>query len=124
MFAESFNHGSADNIGVITQFICDALTNTCGADQTAKNTCTTATNAANAATAKTGAQADAFNAVFGVHTNFASVAVVDDTGKIVSEGAASSRDASTAAASAAITTQAIATATAVSRIFEVIKPYS
>lgn len=48
--------------------ICDTLTNTCGADATAKATCAKATTAANGAAAKTGAQADAFNAVFGITT--------------------------------------------------------
>ena len=82
--SESYAHGSADNIGVISNFICLALTNTCGADQTAKDTCTAAQAAANAATPLTGAQADAFNAAFGIKTNFASVPVVDNTGKVVS----------------------------------------
>ena len=34
-------------------------------------------------TAKTGGQADAFNAVFGITTDFAAVAEVDDQGNIV-----------------------------------------
>ena len=54
----SYNHGSADNIGVITQFMCDALTNSCAANQAAKDLCTRAEAAANAATPLTGAQAD------------------------------------------------------------------
>ena len=54
----SYNHGSAQNIGVITQFMCDALVNTCGADQMAKDTCANAKTAADRQTAKTGAQAD------------------------------------------------------------------
>ena len=41
--------------------MCDALVNTCGADQTAKNTCATAKTAVNVQTAKTGAQADGRN---------------------------------------------------------------
>lgn len=57
-FLASFNHGSAQNIDIITQFICDTLTNSCGADQTAKNTCATAITASKAQTVKTGAQAD------------------------------------------------------------------
>jgi hypothetical protein len=55
---ESYNHGSAQNIDIITQFMCDALVNTCGADQTARNTCATAIVAADTKPAKTGAQAD------------------------------------------------------------------
>jgi len=79
----SFNHSSAQNIGIITQFMCDTLTNVCGADQTAKNTCAIAKAAAAAAPGGTGAQADAFNAAFGIKTNFASIASVDNQGKVV-----------------------------------------
>jgi len=57
--AGSYNHGSADNIGVITQFMCDALTNTCGANQAAVDQCKGAQAAANAATPpQTGVEAD------------------------------------------------------------------
>jgi hypothetical protein len=79
----SFNHGSAQNINIITQAICDQLVNSCGADQTARDTCARATTAAAAAEAKTGAQADAFNAVFGKTTNFAAVQPIDDQGRPV-----------------------------------------
>jgi hypothetical protein len=78
-----YNHGSADNIAVITQFMCNNLVNTCGADATAKATCATATTAAANAltgTVPTGKQADAFNAVFGIETNFAAVDVISNTG--------------------------------------------
>ncbi|KAI0775307.1 hypothetical protein BD413DRAFT_491809 [Trametes elegans] len=95
----SFNHGSAQAIGIISQFICDTLTNSCGADQTAKDTCASAITAANGATAKTGAQADAFNAVFGITTNFAAVASVDDKGDIVA-GTGSGDNAATGGAAA------------------------
>jgi hypothetical protein len=95
--AVSYNHGSADNIGVITQFICDSLTNTCAANQAAKTLCSRAKDAANAAAPPlTGEQADgsdltvvgfhaaylwpAFNAIFGEETNFASVTPIDNTG--------------------------------------------
>ena len=71
--------------------MCDTLTNTCDADQTAKNTCATATAAADTKTPKTGAQADAFNAVFGIVTNFAAVAEVNDQGEVVA-GAGSDAD--------------------------------
>ena len=70
--------------------ICDTLTNSCGADQTAKNTCATAKTAADAQPPKTGAQADAFNAAFGIRTNFAAVAEVDDQGNVVSSNGTSS----------------------------------
>ncbi|KAF7320791.1 hypothetical protein HMN09_00165500 [Mycena chlorophos] len=64
----SYNHGSADNINIITQFMCDALVNTCGADATAKATCASAQAAAAAATPETGIDADIFNAAFGIQT--------------------------------------------------------
>lgn len=64
----SYNHGSAQAIGIIAQFICDTLVNSCGADATAKATCADAQTAVNNAPAKTGGQADAFNAVFGITT--------------------------------------------------------
>lgn len=79
----SYNHGSAQNIGVITQFMCDQLVNTCGADATAKSTCAKAKTAADGAPPKTGQQADAFNAVFGNTTNFANVTPLDDNGNPV-----------------------------------------
>ena len=66
--------------------MCDTLTNKCKADQTAKDTCVKAAAAADTQPAKTGAQADAFNAIFGVTTTFANVAVVDDQGRVVSGG--------------------------------------
>jgi len=99
----SYNHGSAQNIAIITEFICNTLTNTCGADQTAKNTCATASSAAAAVTPGIGAQADAFNAVFGITTDFASVAQVDDQGHVV--GTTSS----TAAAGTTVVTTPAAT---------------
>ncbi|KAL1744383.1 hypothetical protein HDZ31DRAFT_38732 [Schizophyllum fasciatum] len=79
----SFNHGSAQAIGIISQFVCDQLTNSCKANQAAKDLCQTARSAADGKTAKTGAQADAFNAAFGITTNFASVQPIDDQGRPV-----------------------------------------
>ncbi|KAF5391565.1 hypothetical protein D9757_002365 [Collybiopsis confluens] len=96
----SFNHGSAQAIGIITQFICDTLTNSCNADATAKATCASAQTAANGQTAKTGAQADAFNAVFGIKTNFASVSVVSDTGVTLGVDGSSTTAAAASAATA------------------------
>jgi hypothetical protein len=81
----SFNHGSAQAIGIITQFICDTLTNSCGADDTAKATCKTAQAAAAAQTPKRGIDADAFNAVFGIKTNFRDVTAVDDQGRDIAD---------------------------------------
>lgn len=114
----------------LSEFICNTLTNTCGADQTAKNTCATATSAAAAVTPGTGAQADAFNAVFGINTvrftsnthrifliyitqNFAIVTQVDDQGHVV--GATSS----TAAATTSPVEVPSAPSTAVSRIHRI-----
>ena len=109
----SFNHGSAQAIGIISQFICDTLTNSCKADQTAKDTCKQAQDAGNAAPAKTGAAADAFNAVFGIKTNFAAVQEIDDQGRPVAGTGASGNNAAgsdAAATTAAVTTTAAAAA--------------
>jgi len=97
----SYNHGSADNIAVITQFMCNTLTNTCNADATAKATCATATSAAAAALSGTGQQADAFNAVFGIKTNFANVPVVSNTGVTLGVDGTNSATAATAATTSA-----------------------
>jgi len=79
----SFNHGSAQAIAIITQFICDTLTNKCGADATAKATCKSAQDAANAAPPKTGIDADIFNGFFGIATNFRNVEAIDDQGNAI-----------------------------------------
>lgn len=85
LHTESYPHGSAQNIDVITQSMCDQLVNTCKADDTARNTCANAKSAASSATpVKTGIQADAFNRVFGIITDFAKDPVFDDTGHLVS----------------------------------------
>ncbi|KAI0033075.1 hypothetical protein K488DRAFT_26710, partial [Vararia minispora EC-137] len=107
----SYPHGSAQNIDIITQFMCDQLVNACGADATAKATCAAAKAAADTATAKTGAQADLFNAQFGIVTKFANVAEVDNQGNVVPGTGSSS--AASGAASAAAVTAAAATANAV-----------
>eukprot|EP00753_Platysulcus_tardus_P000690 PLAT10644.1.p1 GENE.PLAT10644.1~~PLAT10644.1.p1 ORF type:complete len:583 (+),score=-11.91 PLAT10644.1:180-1928(+) len=111
----SYNHGSAQGIQIITDFICDTLTNSCGADQTAKDTCLQAETAALAAPAKTGAQADAFNAVFGITTQFANVAEVDDKGQVVAgtgNGAAASGSTPSEVASATASVSASASSAA------------
>ena len=65
--------------------MCDQLVNTCKADSTALSTCARAKTVADGAPAKTGKQADAFNAVFGKVTDFASVTPLDDQGNPVSK---------------------------------------
>jgi hypothetical protein len=100
----SYNHGTAQNIDIITQFICDTLTNSCGADATAKATCASAEKAADGQTAKTGAQADAFNAVFGITTNFAAVAPVSDQGVTLSVDGATATSAANNAGTTAVVT--------------------
>jgi hypothetical protein len=109
----SYPHGSADNIDIITQFMCDQLVNACNADATAKATCATATTAADGQTAQTGAQADAFNAVFGITTNFATVSVVSDQGVTEGvDGTATAASGASASAAAAVTSSAAAAASA------------
>lgn len=87
----SFNHGSALNIGVISGFICQQLNDKCKAPQATLDTCTQAQSAASQVTG--GAAADAFNAAFGIQTDFASV------------------DGSSGASSATVTTSTAATTT-------------
>lgn len=65
----SFNHGSAQQIDVIADFICQQVGTACGGDANAVKSCNTAKTAALSAAAG-GAQADAFNAGFGAKTNF------------------------------------------------------
>jgi hypothetical protein len=108
----SFNHGSAQAIGIITQFICDTLTNSCGADATAKATCTKAQAAAAAQPPKTGADADAFNAAFGITTQFAKVQAIDDQGRPVAGTGNGQANAGGAAAATTTTPAAAATKTA------------
>ncbi|KAJ6619449.1 hypothetical protein B0H10DRAFT_2433352 [Mycena sp. CBHHK59/15] len=110
----SYNHGSAQAIGIITQFICDTLTNSCGADATAKATCAAAQAAAGAAPPKEGIDADTFNGFFGITTNFRNVEAVDDQGNVIAGSTggtvsvAVTGAAETAAAAAATTTAAAA----------------
>ncbi|CAE6437228.1 unnamed protein product [Rhizoctonia solani] len=80
---QEFNHGSAQNSAIITQFICDTFVNSCKANQAAVDACKQAKDAAAAAGAKKGAAADAFNAVFGVKTDFAAIQALDDQGRAV-----------------------------------------
>jgi len=80
---QEFNHGSAQNSAIITEFICDTFVNKCKANQAAIDTCAKAEAAAAAAGAKQGAAADAFNAAFGIKTNFAAIQAIDSQGKPV-----------------------------------------
>ncbi|KAG8747337.1 hypothetical protein FRC10_001516 [Ceratobasidium sp. 414] len=80
---KEFPHGSAQNSAIITQFICDTFVNSCKANAAAVALCADAKAAAAAAGAKKGAAADAFNAKFGVTTDFASVQALDDQGNPV-----------------------------------------
>ncbi|KAH6696755.1 hypothetical protein DL95DRAFT_189434 [Leptodontidium sp. 2 PMI_412] len=59
-----FNHGSALNIKVISDFICQQLASKCKADAAALDACASAQSAAAAVTGQ--ASADAFNAALGV----------------------------------------------------------
>ncbi|KZT03195.1 uncharacterized protein LAESUDRAFT_716378 [Laetiporus sulphureus 93-53] len=86
----SYNHGSADGIAVITSFICQQVDDACGANNLAKTTCQTAASAASSAAIGTGAQADAFNAVFGIATDFAAVPEINDQGQTVTATATAS----------------------------------
>lgn len=65
----SFNHGSADNIAVLTGFICQQLSSACKAPQATLNICSQAQKAAGAVTG--GKSADVWNSFFGSTTNFA-----------------------------------------------------
>ncbi|KAJ6531821.1 hypothetical protein B0H19DRAFT_1326081 [Mycena capillaripes] len=101
----SYNHASADNISIITDFICSALVNTCNADATAQVTCATAQTAAATEIPQEGIDADAFNAVFGIQTNFKDVAAVNDNGDpIVGSTANATSTGSLAPTSASSTT--------------------
>jgi hypothetical protein len=94
--SESYNHGSAQNIDIISQFICDTLVNSCGADQTARSTCASAQAAADKQLAKTGEQADAFNAVFGIKTKFSAITPLDDQGNPITSSGSQANDSSPA----------------------------
>lgn len=96
--ANSFSQGSAQNVNIITRAICDTLVNTCDANQAAQDLCATAQAAAAAAAVGTGAQADAFNAVFGINTNFAAVQQIDNQGNPVGTPAAGAGNAGAGAA--------------------------
>jgi len=58
-----FNHGSANNIKIISDFICGQLASKCDADAATVQTCNDASAAAQAATGQ--AAADAFNNALG-----------------------------------------------------------
>ncbi|KAJ7475875.1 hypothetical protein FB451DRAFT_1245088 [Mycena latifolia] len=106
----SYNTESADNIADIAGFICTALGTTCGADATAQATCAKAQAAAAAETPQEGIDADAFNAVFGIQTNFKTVEAISSDG--VPIAGSTTNITSTTVASATTATGAAASATA------------
>lgn len=59
-----FNHGSANNINVISGFICQRLASSCAAAQDAVDACDQAVAAADGKSGQ--AAADAFNSALGV----------------------------------------------------------
>jgi hypothetical protein len=62
----AFTHGSALNIKVITDFICQQLQTKCGANQAALDACAAGAQAAQAEGGKDQGAADAFNTAIGV----------------------------------------------------------
>jgi hypothetical protein len=60
----TFNHGSALNIGIVTQFICDRLNDQCKAGASTVSACRAAQAQVNGR--KDAAAADAFNQALGV----------------------------------------------------------
>jgi hypothetical protein len=110
----SYNHTSADNIADIIGFICSVLVTKCNADAAAQATCAKAQVAAAALTPQEGIDADAFNAVFGIQTNFKTVEAISNdgvpiagsTGNTSSVAASATTDAGTAAASSTASSSA------------------
>jgi len=101
---KSFNHGSADAIDVISSFICGQLKNNCKANAAAISLCSTASAAADKAAKGTGAQADAFNNIFGIETKFSQVTEVNNQGKAVAGTGSSSSSASSGSSKGSTTT--------------------
>ncbi|KAJ7158734.1 hypothetical protein C8R46DRAFT_1290740 [Mycena filopes] len=89
----SYNHASADTIGVIADFICNALVDTCHADSTAQATCAKAQAQAATQPPQEGIAADTFNAVFGIQTDFKDVTAISDTGSTTSASGGSNTSA-------------------------------
>ncbi|KAJ7650230.1 hypothetical protein FB45DRAFT_887359 [Roridomyces roridus] len=61
------------DISTVTEFICDALTTSCGANAAAQTQCAEAQAAADAAPPQEGIDADIFNKYFGIITNFTAI---------------------------------------------------
>ncbi|GJJ15508.1 hypothetical protein Clacol_009786 [Clathrus columnatus] len=102
---QDFNHGSALNIGVISGFICQQLQDKCKAGQATLNICANAEAAAAKVTG--GAAADAFNAAFGIETDFADAAndvavSASNAQQANSGGAASSSSSSSSSGSSSV----------------------
>ena len=70
------------------------MTNSCEAVATAKATYAKAQAAVSAVTSKTGGQANAFNGVFGISTDFAAITSVDDQGNVIASTGSGSAAAS------------------------------
>jgi hypothetical protein len=62
-----FQHGSALNPSIITQFVCDQLVNTCDANTVAINDCAAAITATNGKSGQ--ALVDAFNSAVSAHVS-------------------------------------------------------
>lgn len=60
----TFNHGSAQKIGIVADFICDQLSSKCKASQDVVDQCNAGTKAATASGVSGQAAADAFNSAF------------------------------------------------------------
>lgn len=101
-----FNHGSALGIGVITSFICQQLNDRCKAPAATLAAC--ASGQAAAAKATGGAAADAFNAAFGITTNFGSAGASSEAG---AEASTTSEVSATATATSATTCPTAVTVT-------------
>lgn len=61
----STGQSDALNPNIITNFVCNQLTNVCGANDVAKSTCASAKEAVSSLTAKDQTTADAFNQALG-----------------------------------------------------------
>jgi len=96
-----FNHGSADNIGIVASFICGQLSSSCDASAAAVAACTTGETAASSQTGQ--AAADAFNSALGVSAAASSTTTAASTS---AASPAASTAASPAASPAADTTTA------------------
>ncbi|KAI8912398.1 hypothetical protein BC831DRAFT_390943, partial [Entophlyctis helioformis] len=77
---DSFSQSSAQNGNIIVRALCDQLRDRCKAPKATQDLCIPAAAAFAAQPDKTGAQADAFNKVFGITTNFKEIQPRDNQG--------------------------------------------